>query len=75
MLSVRDDGHGAPLIPGNGIAGMRERLRALGGELRIDSNAAGVGTALFACLPCTKQAAPTLADSGKSSDVLQAEAA
>lgn len=77
VLSVRDDGHGAPPIAGNGIAGMRERLRALGGDLRIDSNGdtARVGTTLFACLPYTKQAEPTAADSGKSGDVLQAEAA
>ena len=75
VLSVRDDGHGAPLIPGNGIAGMRERLRALGGELRIDSNAAGVGTALFACLPCTKLAMPASTDPVRSANHSAAEAA
>ena len=35
-LSVRDDGRGAPnLSEGNGLAGMRERLAALRGRLRV----------------------------------------
>ena len=74
VLIVRDDGHGTPPTPGNGISGMRERLRALGGDLRIDSNTASAGTALFAYLPCVKQTAQALADS-KSSQHLSAEAA
>ena len=75
VLIVRDDGRGASLIPGNGISGMRERLRALGGDLRIDSNDVSVGTALFAYLPCAKQVGPELVDAGKSGEHLTAEAA
>ncbi len=37
-LTVRDDGSGTgELIPGNGINGMRERLRELGGRLDIST--------------------------------------
>ncbi len=35
-LLVRDDGRGGGLVPGNGLSGMRERIEALGGHLRID---------------------------------------
>ena len=75
VLIVRDDGHGALPIPGNGITGMRERLRALGGDLRIDSNTLSPGIALFACLPCAKNKAQALADAGKTSHSLTAKAA
>jgi signal transduction histidine kinase len=33
LVEVEDDGTGAPGAPGNGILGMRERARALGGSL------------------------------------------
>jgi len=36
-MQVRDDGCGGMNAHGNGISGMRERVRALGGHLRIDS--------------------------------------
>ena len=41
-VEVEDDGrlHG-PLLEGNGLAGMRERLQALGGELRLGTGARG----------------------------------
>jgi signal transduction histidine kinase len=44
VLSVRDDGRGIPRVDlaeraGVGIAGMRERLRLLGGELELSSEA------------------------------------
>lgn len=35
-LRVVDDGRGGAMVPGTGIAGMRERLAALGGRLQID---------------------------------------
>ncbi len=42
-LVVRDDGRGAEdLLPGNGLNGMRERLRELGGRLEL-CTAAGAG--------------------------------
>ncbi len=75
ILIVRDDGHGALPTPGNGIMGMRERLRALGGDLRIDSNTLSAGIALFACLPCTQNNAQALTDADKNSDLLSAKAA
>ena len=50
-VEVRDDGRGAPAIaPGNGLLGMTERLRALGGTLRWAAPAAG-GFQLMAHIP------------------------
>ncbi|MGQ0801602.1 MAG: sensor histidine kinase [Pseudomarimonas sp.] len=50
-LEIRDDGRGArPLRSGNGLRGMRERLRELGGELTIDHGDEG-GLRLLASLP------------------------
>ncbi|GAA5069617.1 sensor histidine kinase [Lysobacter panacisoli] len=50
VLSVEDDGRGGAIAPGNGLSGMRERLEALGGRLRVDS-APGRGTQLLAHVP------------------------
>lgn len=50
LLQVSDDGRGGEIAPGNGLCGMRERLQALGGELRVDSRR-GHGTRLQARLP------------------------
>ena len=44
-LRVEDDGRGGAIVPGNGLAGMRERLAAIGAQLRIDSQR-GRGTTL-----------------------------
>jgi signal transduction histidine kinase len=59
VLFVKDDGHGIPPETlrryreghggGIGLAGMRERLSDLGGNLTVDSSASG--TLLRACLP------------------------
>lgn len=50
-LSCSDDGHGnASLRPGFGLTGMRERVEAQGGELRINSGPGG--TELLVALPC-----------------------
>jgi two-component system sensor histidine kinase DesK len=49
-LEIGDDGHGGPIVPGNGLAGMRERLQACGGGLFIDP-VPGRGTLLVACIP------------------------
>lgn len=35
-LQVDDDGRGGAIRPGNGLSGMRERLQALGGSLRLE---------------------------------------
>lgn len=50
VLRIVDDGCGSAVVPGNGLTGMRERLEALGGDLRIDS-APRQGTVLEARLP------------------------
>ncbi|MGH8149527.1 MAG: histidine kinase [Steroidobacteraceae bacterium] len=49
-LLIRDDGRGGALVRGNGLTGIGERMRSLGGSLRIDS-LQGHGTVLLASLP------------------------
>lgn len=49
-LRIEDDGRGGAIEPGNGLSGMRERLRTLGGRLDIQSTR-GRGTILHAVLP------------------------
>ncbi|MEL1265508.1 sensor histidine kinase [Pseudoxanthomonas putridarboris] len=49
-LRVRDNGAGGAIAPGNGLTGMRERVEAHGGRLRIES-APRQGTQLEATLP------------------------
>jgi signal transduction histidine kinase len=52
-VEARDDGRGvAVLRPGNGLTGMRERLAALGGEMRLDT-AEGQGFRVAARVPAT----------------------
>jgi two-component system, NarL family, sensor histidine kinase DesK len=51
VLRVRDDGRGGAITPGNGLCGMRERIEALGGRLRVESAPAS-GTCVEARLPC-----------------------
>lgn len=52
-LSARDDGIGtAKIVAGNGLNGMSERLKQLGGKLEIESEP-GAGFALHAWLPGT----------------------
>lgn len=50
VLLVEDDGRGGAITPGNGLAGMRERLEAAQGSLRIGPGERG-GTRLEARLP------------------------
>lgn len=51
ILKARDDGRGAVnLVPGNGISGMRERLREMGGRLDIATRP-GAGFQVKAWLP------------------------
>ncbi|MGD2129380.1 MAG: sensor histidine kinase [Lysobacterales bacterium] len=50
-LKARDDGRGVDeLAVGNGLNGMAERLRQLGGELKIETGQ-GAGFSLYAWLP------------------------
>ena len=50
VLRIVDDGRGSDIVPGNGLGGMRERIEALGGRLRIESRR-GEGTRIEARLP------------------------
>ena len=50
ILTVRDDGRGGITRQGNGLAGIGERVRSLGGTLDIKS-APGTGTSVCARLP------------------------
>ena len=51
MLRVEDDGTGSEIVPGNGLQGMRERLRPLGGSLEWEC---GHGMVLHATLPAIR---------------------
>src|SRR5262249_9314859 len=52
LVSVEDDGvGGAAAVPGSGLSGLSDRVAALGGSLRIESER-GAGTVLVAELPC-----------------------
>ena len=55
MLRIADDGRGGDIVPGNGLSGMRERLAAIGAELRVESQR-GHGTTLTASLAMPQQA-------------------
>ena len=67
-LDVRDDGRGFPSATtgagagpddrGHGLAGIRARVEALGGELVVES-APGSGTALAVALPLSRDTALT----------------
>lgn len=50
VLRVEDDGRGGALVPGNGLSGMRERIEAVRGRLRVDAGA-GQGTRIEARVP------------------------
>ena len=49
-LRIDDDGRGGAIVPGNGLSGMRERIEALGGKLRVDAMP-GQGTRVEVTLP------------------------
>lgn len=50
QLQIDDDGRGGEIIAGQGLCGMRERLRALGGRLELHAPT-GRGTRVQAWLP------------------------
>lgn len=56
LMEVVDDGRGGVSANGNGLAGMRERVLALGGELQIESPK-GQGTRLKVRIPVQAQLA------------------
>ncbi len=49
-LRIVDDGRGGDIVPGNGLTGMRERLFAIGADLRVESQR-GHGTQIQVTLP------------------------
>ena len=50
-MTARDDGRGVGIVEaGNGLNGMAERLRQLGGDLKIESSP-GAGFSLQAWMP------------------------
>ena len=56
-VTARDDGRGTPeLAPGHGLAGMRERIEKLGGELVLETGE-GDGFRVRATLPLANEAA------------------
>jgi len=66
-LRVDDDGRGLPLplVPGVGIAGMRERAEELGGTLTVlPSRPGGPGTSVVAVLPVEAAAEPLVEVTG-----------
>jgi two-component system, NarL family, sensor histidine kinase DesK len=56
VLTVQDNGRGGTVQPGNGLTGMAERLRALGGSLQVQS--VSPGTLLSLRLPLPRATTP-----------------
>lgn len=50
VLRISDDGRGGALTPGNGLTGIRERIEALGGRVRVDARK-GEGVRIEARVP------------------------
>ncbi|HQX91709.1 MAG TPA: sensor histidine kinase [Thermomonas sp.] len=50
QLRIRDNGRGGVSVDGNGLSGMRDRVREMGGSLSVDSPRAG-GTRLLIRVP------------------------
>lgn len=65
VLRIEDNGRGGAIVPGNGLAGMRERLESVGAQLSIDSQR-GKGTRLAAMVPSSR-----LAEAGTASPVVR----
>jgi two-component system, NarL family, sensor histidine kinase DesK len=61
VLCIIDDGRSGAIVPGNGLSGMRERIEALGGRLRIDTRK-GAGTRVEARVPLAAHAGTIDAD-------------
>ena len=62
VLRIVDDGRGGDIAPGNGLCGMRERIEALGGQLRVQSSAQGTCVEARLPLPPSSSAAASLPD-------------
>ncbi|MFC4453409.1 sensor histidine kinase [Deinococcus sonorensis] len=53
LLEVQDDGRGGTLREGTGLTSMRERVRALGGQLEVGAGDDGRGTRVRVRVPLT----------------------
>lgn len=74
VLCIDDDGRGGVLKPGNGLAGMRERVQAVGGSLLIDGRSgcrieARVPLAADIYAPVSHDMAATMSTPGSRADV------
>ncbi|HET9031833.1 MAG TPA: sensor histidine kinase [Dokdonella sp.] len=65
-LRIEDDGRGSAIVAGNGLKGMRERVEALGGRLRIDS-VRGKGTRLEVDMELTESTLTLAVSTAQSS--------
>ena len=54
-MRIADDGRGASSAEGNGVVGMRERVRALGGSFEFASSKAGTAVEVAVPLPALEQ--------------------
>ena len=57
LLCIEDNGRGGAIVPGNGLAGMRERLATIGAQLSIESQRAH-GTKLMISAPLPQAETP-----------------
>lgn len=57
QLSISDDGRGGATTDGNGLSGMRDRVRALDGELHVESTR-NAGTTLRIRVPLARREPP-----------------
>lgn len=64
-LRIEDDGRGSSVVAGNGLKGMRERVEALGGRLRIDS-VRGKGTRIEVDMNLTESGKPVVVPAAQS---------
>ncbi|HRN59850.1 MAG TPA: sensor histidine kinase [Chiayiivirga sp.] len=73
VLRIADDGRGGVITPGNGLAGMRERIGAVNGELHIDSPP-GEGTKIEVRVPLGRKSGMGNRESQERSDLFPASA-
>ncbi|MBL0164175.1 MAG: sensor histidine kinase [Xanthomonadales bacterium] len=69
-LRIEDDGRGSSIISGNGLTGMRERVEAIDGRLRIDS-LRGKGTRIEVGMALAPSAIPLIGSTAQSAAISQ----
>lgn len=74
QLRIADDGRGGIVQDGNGLCGMRERVRAIGGNLSIDS-VRGKGTILLVTVPLPHVTPPVVHAKPRSGEAQDASTA